>query len=555
MFDYFNLVYWLIALGSLIAWANFATFVSRDVHEHLVNQPEMPWKAMGAGVLILMFLVYLLMPSFWIALPLNFLMAGGGVGYYWYIRVKELGAKGHLFRRTIETARGASRRVEEHRVAKQVMLSYLKHDDSPMPLPRPEDPVAAGLATADQMVIQALLRRAEQVDLSPVAGGYIVKYIIDGLGFPQPVVARSVSEPSIQALKILGGLSLEERRRPQTGSFKTRDADGAITIWTVRTSGTTAGERLNLAANEKGRWDLRIDQLGMTADQLAEVKKVAADTQGVVLVATPRSSGRTTTLYGMLRLHDAFTNSVQTLEGNPQAEIEGVTVNRFDTRNADVSYAKALNSVFLKDPNVVFSAQCPDVTAAETIARFGAEGRRVYVGLPAFDSFAALEIWLGLVSDKDLAMKALRLVVSQRLVRILCPTCKIPYQPDDQTLRKLNLPIGRNLQSFKANTEPMIDKKGNRIVCPDCGGVGYRGRSGIFEVLVINDDIRKAIASNANVNQVKALARKNNMILLVEHGIRKFASGLTSINEVTRVLTPDKGSPPAGSSGVMPAQK
>jgi len=177
------------------------------------------------------------------------------------------------------------------------------------------------------------------------------------------------------------------------------------------------------------------------------------------------------------------------------------------------------------------------------------------VGLPAFDTMAALEMWLSLVPDKAVAIDSLRMIMSQRLVRILCPTCKIPYQPDENTLKRLNLPIGRNLQSFKGNSEPLVDKKGNRIICPECGGVGYRGRTGIFEVMVITDEIKKALAANANTNQVKALARKNNMILLVEHGIRKFASGVTAINEVTRVLAPEKGAPASASSGVMPAQK
>ncbi len=559
MFEFLNPIVWLIALASLIAWARFTTFISKDVDDNLRKQSPLMWRSLSLGILLLMFIVFVFIPSFWLSFPLNILIAGGGVAGYWVVRVGELGKRGHLFKKAIDTASKASKKVEDRRIARQVMLTYLRHDDSPMPLPRPEDPVAAGLATADQIVIQALTRRAEQVDLAPSAHGYELKFSIDGVPSPQPQMGRTAAEPAIQAIKILGGLSLEERRRPQVGKFKTRDADGVQTVWTVRTSGTTAGERLNLSANEKGKWDMGVDQLGMIADQLSVIREVAADTAGVVLVATPRGAGRTTTLYALLRQHDAFTNSVQTLETNPQAEIQGVTINRFDTRNADVSYAKTLNSLLLKDPNVLMTAQCPDAASAEVIARYGAgtggDARRIYVGLPAFDTMAALEMWLSLVPDKAVAIDSLRMIMSQRLVRILCPTCKIPYQPDENTLKRLNLPIGRNLQSFKGNSEPLVDKKGNRIICPECGGVGYRGRTGIFEVMVITDEIKKALAANANTNQVKALARKNNMILLVEHGIRKFASGVTAINEVTRVLAPEKGAPASASSGVMPAQK
>ena len=555
MYEYFNLIYWLIAFAALVAWARFATQISRDAHERLVNIPELPWKLMGMGILLVMFLVFVLMPSFWVALPLNLLIAAGGTAAFWRIRVRELGEKGHLFRNFIQSAKGASRAMESRRVNRQVQLSYMYNDDTPIPLPTPESPVAAGLSSADQMIIQALLRRASQVELSPSAGNYDLKLFVDGVSYPQAPLPRPVAEGAIQALKTIGGLSLEERRRPQVGKFKTRDAEGVTTIWSARSSGTTAGERMILVANEHDQWDMRLEQLGMTADQLNDVKKVTEDTQGVVLIASPRHAGRSTTLYALLRLHDAFTNSVQTIETNPQADLEGVTVNRFDTRNPDLSYAKVLSSVFRKDPNVVLSAQCPDATSAETIARFAEEGHRVYVGLPAFDAMAALELWLGLSPDKMLAISALRMIVSQRLVRILCPNCKIPYQPDEGTLRRLNLPVGRNLQSFKANTEPLVDKKGNQILCPDCGGTGFHGRTGIFEVLMITDEMKKALSSNANISQIKAIARKNNMILLVEHGIRKFASGITAINEVTRVLTPEKGTNPSASSGVLPAQK
>jgi general secretion pathway protein E len=324
-----------------------------------------------------------------------------------------------------------------------------------------------------------------------------------------------------------------------------------------------SGERVVLAANEQGQWDMPLEQLGMTSEQLAEVKKLASDTKGLVVVCGPRGHGRSTTLYSLLRQHDAFTNSVQTLEVNAQAEIEGVTINRFDPRaGAEASYGKMLQSLMLKDPNILLVSQVPDAHTAGLISRYAgtndgaSEAHRVYTALPALDTFAGLELWLSLNTDKREAASALRVIIAQRLVRILCPTCKIPYQPDEATMKRLNLPVGRNLQSFKANTEPMVDRKGNKITCPECAGIGFRGRTGIFEVLVVSDDIKEALAAGTSINQIKALARKNNLLLLVEHGIRKFAAGVTAIHEVTRVLNPDKaGGGPSARSGVLPPPK
>jgi len=562
MFDYVNIIFWVLALASLVAWARFATFLCADVTRNLVDQPELPWKLGSAGVFVLMLLIYIFMPSFWISVPVNFVIAGGAVAGFWTLRVKILGRSGHLFSKTIQVAGDISRGMEEKRNARQVQLTYLRHDNTPMPLPGPQDPLAVGLGTADAIVIQALMRRAEIVELVPVQNAYALNMITDGVSTLQPPVERGAAESAIQALKVLSGLSAEERRRPQTGSFRSRDAEDATTIWTVRTSGSVSGERLVLSANEKGQWDLPLEQLGMTSEQLSEVKKLTADTKGLVIVGSPRGHGRSTTLYALLRQHDAFTHSVQTLEVNAQAEIEGVTINRFDTRaGAEASYGKTLQSIMLKEPTILLVSQVPDAHTADLVARYaggtdGSDARRVYTTLPALDAFSTLELWLSLNSDKRQAAAALRLIVAQRLVRLLCPTCKIPYQPDEATMKRLNLPVGRNLQSFKANTEPMVDRRGNKFTCPDCGGIGFRGRTGIFEVLVINEEIKNALAAGTSINQIRALARKNNLLLLVEHGIRKFAAGITAIHEVTRVMNPDKpGGGPSNKSGVLPAAK
>jgi type II secretory ATPase GspE/PulE/Tfp pilus assembly ATPase PilB-like protein len=561
MIEYANVIYWVIALASLIAWARFATFMCADVSQNLVDQPELPWKLGSAGIFLLMLVVYLIMP-FWAALPTNFVIAGGVVGIFWYLRVKTLGPAGHLFRKAIQAAGQVSKGIEEYKNARQVQLTYLRHDNTPMMLPGAQDPLAVGLGTADAIVIQALMRRAETVDLAPAQNAYSLCMITDGVGMMQDPVDRVAAEGAIQALKVLAGLSAEERRRPQVGNFRSRDAEGNTTVWTVRTSGSTVGERVVLSANEKGQWDLPLDQLGMTSEQLGDIRKLVGDTKGLVLVCAPRGHGRSTTLYALLRQHDAFTNSVQTLEVNPQAEIEGVTVNKFDPRaGAEGSFTKLLQSITLKEPNILLVSQIPDAQTADLIARFAvaqegvSEAHRVYSTLPSQDSFAALELWQSLNPNKRDAIAALRVIIAQRLVRILCPTCKIPYQPDEATLKRLNLPVGRNLQSFKANTEPMVDRKGNKFTCPDCAGIGFRGRTGIFEVLVVTDEIKKAVLAGANTNQIKALARKNNLVFLVEHGIRKFATGVTAINEVTRVMNPDRSSNPAGKSGVMPSQK
>jgi type II secretory ATPase GspE/PulE/Tfp pilus assembly ATPase PilB-like protein len=542
---FINPVFWVLGACGLLAWGRFVMWLSIDV-ESLAHQSIAMWRNIAVGSLVLLTLVWLVVPMFWIAFVLALAIAGGVVGWYWVVRVKVRGAAGHLFAGTLQKASSLSQNIKYQQASRNITLAYFKADDSPMPLPAADDPLAQGLAMADQLFAEAASKRAESVELLPTSQSYEIRFLVDGVSYPQQNVERNVAESMIQATKNLAGLAIEERRRPQQGIFKVRSQEGITNVWTVRSSGTTLGERMAASANEKGRWNFALDHIGLAADQLAVVKSIIADTKGVVVVAAPKLNGRTATLYSLVRSHDAFTTSVQTLESTPQDEMEGVTVNRFDPRSSESSYAKALQSVFLKDPNVVLSQQCPDAQTAGAIAKYGGDDHRVYVGITAFDALASLDLWLRIVPDKKVGVQSLRAIIAQRLVRLLCPTCKIAYQPDEATLKKYNLPLGRNLQSFKANTEPLVDQKGNQYLCPDCGGLGYRGRTGIFEVLLVTDEMKKAIIEGANLQGIRGLARKNNMMLLVEHGFRKFASGLTSIQEVARVLTPEKTAPPPG---------
>ena len=136
MFDYVNLIYWLIALASLVAWARFATFLANDVSNNLIDQPELPWKLGTAAVFVLMLIMYIVpVPSFWVSFAVSALIAGGMIGAFWAVRVKTLGSKGHLFSGAIQSAVNVSKGMEERKNARQVQLTYLRHDNTPMPLP------------------------------------------------------------------------------------------------------------------------------------------------------------------------------------------------------------------------------------------------------------------------------------------------------------------------------------------------------------------------------------------------------------------------------------
>ena len=536
---YINPAYWLIAGATLLFWGRFSAWVAADL-ENLKKQSDLLWKSVMLATLAVILLIWIVIPNFFISFLLNLAVGAGVIAWYWRTRVQELGPGGHLFRAMFSRLDRLQQSREAKKSADQMTLHYLTGSGGMLKLPATDDPLYGSVILADQLLLQAMESRAQVVELMPAAQAYDLRFSVDGVAFPQTGLQRSNAEPIVQGLKTLARLSLDERRRPQKGSFIVKDEVGNRVAWTVQSSGSTSGERVVLTANEKDSWRLGLDQLGFTSEQLELVRSESLQKYGLTIVTAPRHMGRTTTLYSILSTYDAFTNSIQTLEYEPKIDLESVTVNRFDPQATEVSFAKMLHSITLKDPNVLLVAGCPDAATADLAARFSSDEHRVLLGMQAPDTLTALDHWRRLVSAGDLTAKNLRMIIAQRLVRLLCPTCKVAYQPDAGTLAKLNLPVGRDLQCFKANTQPIQDEKGRPVKCPDCGGLGYRGRTGIFEILAVNDDMRAAIAAGKPVEEIRTIARKNNMMLLVESGIRKFAMGLTSIQEVLRVCAAEK---------------
>jgi general secretion pathway protein E len=543
-FIYINPIFAVVCFVVILGWARFATWISTDL-KLLTDQNEVVWRSVLLGSLGLNVLLWIFLPNFAAALIANLVVIGAVFGYYTKVRVAQLGPPPN----PIDMLTGKLGSTNEQRQAKksagQLSLSYLNPSGRQAPLPKVDDPAYNGLLLLDNLIFQALEARAHRIDLVPSEQAYDVIYTTDGVGYPQSGMQRSTAEPIIQAVKLISGLSLEERRRPQKSALIVSDAAHNRTPLAVRTSGTTAGEKLTLIMSNSDNYKIPLDNIGLSSEQLSAIRTIASDNEGLVIVASPSHMGRTTTLYSLIGAHDAYTRSIQTLEVNPRADFESITVTTFDPQAMNASHSKTLQSICLKDPDIVLVGQCPDAATAEVICKYAANDHRVYLGLRAgSDAPTVVDLWRKLLPDKELAARPLRAVICQRLVRLLCPTCKIAYQPDAETLAKLNLPVGRQIQAFRANTQPARDPKGNLVKCPDCASLGYRGVTGLFEVLVVTPEIRDMIAHGRPVDEIRNAARKNGMMMLVEHGIRKFALGITSIQEITRALSTDRAKKP-----------
>jgi type II secretory ATPase GspE/PulE/Tfp pilus assembly ATPase PilB-like protein len=255
----------------------------------------------------------------------------------------------------------------------------------------------------------------------------------------------------------------------------------------------------------------------------------------------------TSLLYAILRRHDAFLTHIQTLEREQQADLEGIKQNLIPSGAASGEEAKLVGWMISQEPDVVMLDKIDDPRTAAEVVKFAATGRRAYVGIRAGSTFEALQAWRTLAGDDRIALKQLRFVIAARLARKLCAACKMDFNPDPDTLRKLNMPPERVGKLFTARTSPLKDARGRDMVCEFCQDLHFKGRTGIFELFVIDDEVKQTVMGGGSVNQLKMLFKKQRQKYLQEQALALAVAGETSLNEIARVLK--AGEAPSGPGG------
>jgi type II secretory ATPase GspE/PulE/Tfp pilus assembly ATPase PilB-like protein len=368
---------------------------------------------------------------------------------------------------------------------------------------------------------------------------YRLLYRIDGVGSEHPDgVSVETAERILRYLKRIAGLNVEEIRRPQSGKIRTAllAQAGEPGITEVRTSGTTAGERLRLRI-ETGAVLRRIHELGLHPQRLEVLtKEVLGKSTGLLLMGAPPGHGLSTAQYAILRSHDAYMHNIHTLERRAMLDLDNITQQIYEGASTDVSYARMLQTVLRREPDIIMVGECDDKETALVASRAAATDRKIYMGINAKDCFDALSKYLSLLGDNQLAAKALRGAMAQRLVRVLCTECREAFRPDPATLKKLNLPADKIERFYRPPSEVKRDRRGKEIPCQNCRGSGYYGRVGLFEVMPVDETMTKLIEGGAPIAKVKAQARKSKMYYLQEEGLLKVIDGTTSMNEVLRCL-------------------
>jgi type II secretory ATPase GspE/PulE/Tfp pilus assembly ATPase PilB-like protein len=259
--------------------------------------------------------------------------------------------------------------------------------------------------------------------------------------------------------------------------------------------------------------------------------------------------GLTSLLYGVLRGHDAFLQHIQTIERDPEEDLEGITQTKLAANAPPGEEAKSVDWVISQEPDVILLNVVEDPRSALELIKYAKGGKRVYVGMRAASTFEALNQWRKLVGDDAMAVGSVAMAINGRVLRKLCNNCKVPYAPDPATLRKLGMNPEKVTQLFQARTDPLRDPKGNPIPCEFCMDLRYKGRMGVFEIMTVDDDIRAAVSSGKPVEPV---FRKQRSKFLQEEALALVEQGETSVQEVKRVLRPDAAAAAAEIGGDSP---
>jgi type II secretory ATPase GspE/PulE/Tfp pilus assembly ATPase PilB-like protein len=539
---YLNLIKFIPVLLLFVLWVSTTHWIEKDTKD-LHNIYYTIWNVIAFFTGILGFALLWLVPNFYIGLVLLLAAYFGPLFTYIYNRNQLVGEYERVMTgyHLGEVANGLLEQVGMRPMFNQdvdttdkvgppvtfIGKSAGQNQEDPSRVSRAEE--SPEYYNAKELFYDAIQRRATDIALEPTPEATTIRYRIDGVWHTAQPFERPIGDSVTNIVKVLSALDITERRKPQDGSFSLK-AEGRDVDVRVATSGTKAGEKLAVRILDKTQNVTKLDETGMRPKMIQQIKELLAQPNGFVLFTGPTGSGKSTTVYACLREIDRFLKNVVTLEEPIEFQIDNVSQTEINTKTGQ-DYGGMLRSLLRQQPDIVMIGEIRDEETAGIAFQAASTGNLVLSTLHATDAITAVNRLLHeLHVEPSILASGLTAVLSQRLVRKLCETCKEPYKPKPEFLKKANLPADKVDVFYKP---PVAAEQ----VCPDCGGNGYIGRTGIFELLVVDEPIRELIRTgNPSDNAMKAAARKNGMVYLTEDGLRQVIQGKTSIDELMRVV-------------------
>ncbi|MEM6553395.1 MAG: ATPase, T2SS/T4P/T4SS family [Planctomycetota bacterium] len=517
----------------LLGWAWLVSRLDKDAAYYYVSRNL--WGAAHLISGLVAFGLLLVIPIFWLGLPIALLIIGGVVVGYAMARNKEVPEQA---RWTLDIA-SFKQSLEHRKDARAIRQSPVVLRDSnsqDIVPPESDDPNAEPHQVVTEALEFAIPRNAERLEIAIDSEKAAITARIDGVRYPVNTPDPRDALKAVDYLKSLASLDPEERRKKQKGRLGASLEGYGDQRLALTTSGSSRGLSLQLDLNPPTEFPHQLDSLGLSAQQLQLVKTLRDEPGRVILVTGPTRSGVSSMLLSILSTHDAYTSSVVTFEKSTPFSLEGVGHNNYDPTSGKDQLYQELASLLRGDPNTVYLDALPNTDAVHMVAK-SAEDMRFYIPLNAPDASAALRMWIKMVGDRKLAAESLGGIIACRLLRTLCQTCRAAYTPAPDALKKLGLPAKKDLTLYRASGKVLVKDK--EQTCPACLGLGYRGRLGVYEVMPLDKTARSYIAAGEG-DHLKAHLRKNGMASLQDNALAKVVEGLTDIQEVRRVMSEDK---------------
>ncbi len=378
----------------------------------------------------------------------------------------------------------------------------------------------------NDILFRALQMRASDIHVHPYETKIQIRYRIDGILYDTLTLNRNVLSLVISRVKVMAGMDIAERRMPQDGRCSVRVGQREIDL-RVSTVPTSYGERAVLRILDKSTGLLSLNELGLHKEDLDKFDRLINRSHGVMFVTGPTGSGKSTTLYACLNRIDSKQKNVMTIEDPIEYQLEGISQMQVSAKKG-MTFINALRHVLRQDPDVIMVGEVRDEETANMAIQSSLTGHLVFSTLHTNDAAGAVSRLLDFNVEPYLVSSSLIGVLAQRLVRRICPDCKQPYHPTPRELHDIGIDSGIEGATFFVGAG-----------CSRCFDTGYRGRIGIYELMLINDDIRDMICRRESAGVIKARAIEYGMQTLRMDGARKVLEGTTTVAEVLRVTQAD----------------
>jgi general secretion pathway protein E len=399
------------------------------------------------------------------------------------------------------------------------LASELSHEPQDLLEASDDAPI---IKLVNSMLQHAVKERASDIHLEPFEREVRVRFRIDDVLYePMKPLPRALQASIVSRIKIMGGLNIAEKRLPQDGRIRLKIAgrDYDVRLSTVPIA---HGERVVMRLLPRTQEMLNLERIGFTGELLEVIERLIARPNGILLVTGPTGSGKTTTLYGALSRINATDKNIITIEDPVEIQLGGVGQIEVNPK-IGLSFADGLRSVLRQDPNVILVGEIRDLETAEIAIQASLTGHLVFSTLHTNDAPSAITRLVDMGVEPFLVASSLVAVLAQRLVRVLCKDCREAYEATREELIEIGLrPPERPVTVYRPEG------------CANCNYTGYRGRLGIFELMLVDDDIRALVSQNIDSKSIKRKAQEKGMRTLRADGARKVLSGVTSVAEILR---------------------